>query len=380
MQAEAVFGAVERIYDAAARPEGWADSLGILRGLVGADHAVLLTREAGRPAAGLGVGVDGGAVRRLAEAAGDGGAAADWLQSIPARRAVASSSLIADADFLRTEMYNEVVRPMNGFRAGVYAWQGRLSSRMVAVCRPRQMRDFEPAELTALQLVMPHFAAAERLRRRLAASELLVAGSQAALDALESGVILVDRECRPLFVNRRAEEIGRQHRGLRLSSAGVAAALPAETGLLRQMVAAMAAILARPAEGALARGAAAASTRLCLSDPQGRAPLVLTVAPVTAVDPVDGRCGPARAAIFIAAPDEARSVDGRALMTAFGLTAREAEVASRLASGATIGSLAAEWGVSVNTLRGYLKAVFGKTGTCRQADLVRLVMQGFAAA
>ncbi|WP_161790438.1 helix-turn-helix transcriptional regulator, partial [Inquilinus limosus] len=93
-----------------------------------------------------------------------------------------------------------------------------------------------------------------------------------------------------------------------------------------------------------------------------------------------GRCGPARAAIFIAAPDEARAVDGRALMTAFGLTAREAEVASRLASGATIGSLAAEWGVSVNTLRGYLKAVFGKTGTCRQADLVRLVMQGFAAA
>lgn len=380
MLAEAVFGAVERIYDAALRPEGWADSLDTVRSLVGADHAVLLTQEAGRPATGLGVGVDRDPLNRFAEAAGGGGAAEAWLRSIPAQRAVASSSLVADADFLRTEMYNEIVRPMNGFRAGVFAWHGRVRSRYVAVCRPPQVADFAPAELQALQLVMPHFAAAQRLRRRLAANDLLVAGSHATLDALDSGVILVDCECRPHFVNRRAAEIARRHRGLRLSSAGVAAALPAETGLLRQMVAAMSAILVRPSDSALPRSAVAASARLCLSDPEGGAPLVLTVAPVTAVDPVDGRCGPARAAIFIAAPDDARSVDEGALVTAFGLTAREAEVAARLASGATIGSLAEEWGISANTVRGYLKTVFDKTGTHRQADLVRLVMQGFAAA
>lgn len=380
MLAEAVSGAVERIYDAALRPEGWADGLEAVRGLVGADHAVLLTQEAGRPATGLGVGVDRDPLNRFAEAAGGGGPAEAWLRSIPAGRAVASSSLVADADFLRSEMYNEIVRPMNGFRAGVFAWHGRIRSRYVAVCRPPKAPDFAPVELQALQLVMPHFAAAQRLRRRLAASELLVAESRSVLEALDSGVILVDSDCRPDFVNRRAAEIARRHRGLRLSSAGVAAALPAETRLLRQLVAAMSAIVARPAEAVLPRSAAAASARLCLSDPEGGAPLVLTVAPVTAVDPADGRCGPARAAIFIAAPDAARSVDERALVAAFGLTAREAEVAAQLASGATIGSLAAAWGISANTVRGYLKAVFDKTGTHRQADLVRLVMQGFVAA
>jgi len=292
---------------------------------------------------------------------------------------VASSSLVADADFLRTEMYNEIVRPMNGFRAGVFAWHGRIRSRYVAVCRPPKAPDFAPVELQALQLVLPHFAAAQRLRRRLAASELLVAESRSVLEALDSGVILVDSDCRPDFVNRRAAEIARRHRGLRLSSAGVAAALPAETRLLRQLVAAMSAIVARPAEAAPPRPAAA-SARLCLSDPDGGAPLVLTVAPVTAVDPTYGRCGPARAAIFVSAPDAARSVDERALVAAFSLTAREAEVAAQLASGATIGSLAAAWGISANTVRGYLKAVFDKTGTHRQADLVRLVMQGFVAA
>lgn len=380
MLAEAVSGAVERIYDAALRPEGWADGLEAVRRLVGADHAVLLTREAGRPATGLGVGVDRDPLNRFAEAASSGGPAEAWLRSIPAGQAVASSNLVADADFLRTEMYNEIVRPMNGFRAGVFAWHGRNRSHTVAVCRPPKVQDFAPAELQALQLVMPHFAAAQRLRRRLAASELQVAESRSALEALDSGVILVDRDCRPHFVNRRAVEIARRHRGLRLSSAGVAAALPAETNLLRQLVGAMSAIVTRPAEAASPRSAAAASARLCLSDPEGGAPLVLTVAPVTAIDPADGRCGPARAAIFIAAPDAARSVDERALIAAFGLTGREAEVAARLASGATIGSLAEAWGISANTVRGYLKAVFDKTGTHRQADLVRLVMQGFAAA
>ena len=380
MLADAVSGAVERIYDAALRPEGWVDGLEAVRGLVGADHAVLLTQEAGRQAAGVGVGVDRGSLDRLAEAAGGGGPAAAWLRSIPARRAVASSSLVADADFLRSEMYNEIVRPMNGFRAGVFAWHGRTRSRYVAVCRPPKARDFAPAELRALQLVMPHFAAAQRLRQKLAASELLVAESRSVLEALDSGVILVDGDCRPHFVNRRAAEIARRHGGLRLSSARMAAALPAETNLLRQLVAAMSAIVARPAEAASPRSAAAASARLCLSDPEGGAPLVLTVAPVTAIDPADGRCGPARAVIFLAAPDAARSVDELALIAAFGLTAREAEVAARVASGATIGGLAEAWGISANTVRGYLKAVFDKTGTHRQADLVRLVMQGFAAA
>lgn len=380
MLAEAVSGAVERIYDAALRPEGWADGLDAVRGLVGAGHAVLLTREAGRPATGVAVGVDRAPLDRLVQAAGSGGPAEAWLRAIPAGRVVASSSLMADADFLRTEMYNEIVRPMDGFRAGVFAWHGRVRSHTVAVCRPPELRDFAPAELQALQLVMPHFAAAQRLRRRLAASELLAAESRSVLESLDSGVILVDSDCRPYFVNGRAAEIARRHRGLRLSSAGVAAALPAETAFLRQLVVAMSAIVARPADAALPRSAAAASARLCLSDPEGGAPLVLTVAPVTAIDPVDGRCGPARAAIFLAAPDAARSVDERALVAAFGLTAREAEVAARLASGATIGGLAEEWGISANTVRGYLKAVFDKTGTHRQADLVRLVMQGFVAA
>src|SRR5688500_11083119 len=99
MLAEAVSGAVERIYDAALRPAGWADGLDAVRRLVGADHAVLLTQEAGRPATGLGVGVDRDPLNRFAEAASSGGPAEAWLRAIPAERTVASSSLVADSDF-----------------------------------------------------------------------------------------------------------------------------------------------------------------------------------------------------------------------------------------------------------------------------------------
>jgi DNA-binding CsgD family transcriptional regulator len=61
------------------------------------------------------------------------------------------------------------------------------------------------------------------------------------------------------------------------------------------------------------------------------------------------------------------------LSTAFGLTAAEAKLAARLASGAGIDIAAASLGVSRETARTQLKAVFAKTSTTRQAELTALI-------
>ena len=61
------------------------------------------------------------------------------------------------------------------------------------------------------------------------------------------------------------------------------------------------------------------------------------------------------------------------LCSAFGLTAAEAKLAAKLASGSGIEGAAASLGVSRETARTQLKAVFGKTNTRRQAELVALV-------
>jgi DNA-binding CsgD family transcriptional regulator len=61
------------------------------------------------------------------------------------------------------------------------------------------------------------------------------------------------------------------------------------------------------------------------------------------------------------------------LCAAFGLTVAEAKLAAKLASGSGIDGAAASLGVSRETARTQLKAVFGKTNTRRQAELAALV-------
>jgi DNA-binding CsgD family transcriptional regulator len=61
------------------------------------------------------------------------------------------------------------------------------------------------------------------------------------------------------------------------------------------------------------------------------------------------------------------------LCAAFGLTVAEAKLAAKLASGVGIDGAAAALGVSRETARTQLKAVFAKTNTRRQAELAALV-------
>jgi DNA-binding CsgD family transcriptional regulator len=71
----------------------------------------------------------------------------------------------------------------------------------------------------------------------------------------------------------------------------------------------------------------------------------------------------------VAAAERARP----AIRERYRLTAREAELAGRLAAGDGLAHAAEEMGISLATARQHLKAVFEKTGTHRQAELVALI-------
>ena len=80
------------------------------------------------------------------------------------------------------------------------------------------------------------------------------------------------------------------------------------------------------------------------------------------------------AAILLVTPVEVTEVPtATVLQGLFDLTAAEAKVARGLASGLTIGDIAAAHGTSSTTVRNQVRAVFAKTGLHRQADLVGLL-------
>jgi DNA-binding CsgD family transcriptional regulator len=76
---------------------------------------------------------------------------------------------------------------------------------------------------------------------------------------------------------------------------------------------------------------------------------------------------------------ERRPLPSRLLATSFGLTTAEAKLAGLIGAGESVERAAERLGISVNTARGQLKAVFAKTDTHRQAELVALMakLRGF---
>ena len=82
-----------------------------------------------------------------------------------------------------------------------------------------------------------------------------------------------------------------------------------------------------------------------------------------------------RAIAYIANDRQARSLTPKLLIDAFGLTPAEARVGSLFALGHTVDEIAAQLDISVHTVRLHLKKIQGKTGTHRQATLVRRMLE-----
>jgi DNA-binding CsgD family transcriptional regulator len=96
----------------------------------------------------------------------------------------------------------------------------------------------------------------------------------------------------------------------------------------------------------------------------------VTVAPLVAGSAhswAGGPCALLRIDEFNAHPSPER------LGQALGLTAAEARLVSTLCQGGPLASAAKENGVTLNTAKTHLAAVFGKTGTKRQSELIALV-------
>ncbi len=106
---------------------------------------------------------------------------------------------------------------------------------------------------------------------------------------------------------------------------------------------------------------------------EGRLPLILRSLPL------DGPAGSfvlgARLLVTITDPRVGSAPQAELLRSLFGMTRAEARLAIHLAAGSSLHQAAERSGITIETVRGQLKAVFSKTGTRRQAELVALLGQ-----
>jgi len=117
-------------------------------------------------------------------------------------------------------------------------------------------------------------------------------------------------------------------------------------------------------------GAAAAMPPVALPRLEGR-PLLAHPLRLSAVS--YNALAPCKAVVIIVDPDSIPHAPEATLRTCFSLTRAEARLASEISSGARLESAADHLGICYETARNQLKAIFAKTDTHRQAELVALL-------
>jgi DNA-binding CsgD family transcriptional regulator len=274
----------------------------------------------------------------------------------------------------RAPYYNELIRPAKAF----YSVSASLdvperTATFVNFCRPRRDGAFDVPQVRALQLLLPHFAAAFELMHRLQTIQQQNDRSLQLLDHVDSGVILAGAAAEPCFINRRAARILTEADGLSLGRTGLVAATPAATRRLRQAIMGM-----QPVDGARPGSGLAADpqTRLRLPRPSQRPPLLLSLCSIWRLDRAVPSIPRPCVGIFVSEPDACPPIDRDALADAFRLTPREAAVADLLACGHDLKAAAHALAIGIGTARNHLKRVFEKTDTHSQASLMA-VLRGF---
>lgn len=211
---------------------------------------------------------------------------------------------------------------------------------------------FEREDFEKLRFLFPHIRQTLRMRDRLAEAERHANGLEAALDRLSIGAIVLDRFGRVRFANRMAEAILQDRDGLYLDRGDCLQA--ANQADLQRCIAAT-------------LGGVVVERVAVVPRPSGRRCYTVTVSP--APGGAVARTVAMAALVFIVDPERIPQPGRELLAEAFGLSAAEQRVALALYAGLRPQEIATLLGLSANTVKTHLKAIFLKTETASQADL-----------
>jgi DNA-binding CsgD family transcriptional regulator len=253
----------------------------------------------------------------------------------------------------------------NGFEDGLFI---RLtdapSATSLAVATSRRSAPFDTAERVALvHRLVPHLQQALRTQYHLEDLSHRSNDLAGASEAVRHGIVVVARGHRVVYTNSAADRILCADDGLRIRPARI------EAGSLRAD-----AQLQHSIDRALASNKAdrCGNSFLCVR-PSGRRPYIVHVLPLdetTFASPQPQN----RAMIVIVDPDREPEPPASLLRRLYGLTRSEAEIALMVLRGQGRNHIADELSLSLATVKTHLHHVFDKTGTHRQAELVRLLL------
>jgi len=355
---------INAIYDAAVDFRRWPDALRLISSACDS-HTTVLTRQGASPGESWSLAPQCDPAYYESYCGHYHGVNPLWRRaaSAPAGSIQTDSMIMPKSELVRTEFYNDFLAPQrlgSMLNAVAFVEQGQQT----AIATHRQ-DEFVPEQIRLFRLLAPHLQRAVQLNTRLAGLEMRCEASAEALNRLEQGALLVDESVGVVFANREAERLFAAGDGLRVTRGVLCVNSAADTALLHALIA-----------GCTRHGAeAGAGGSLRLSRGPDRAPLSVQVAPLRSEAPLFSMTERAVAILFVSDPDRKTMSPIAWFQQRFGLTAAEAAFAGEIVAGVGIQAAADRLQISRSTGRTHLARIFEKTGTHRQAELVRLMLQ-----
>lgn len=356
---------LDAVYDTVASFDRWSGALERIGEAFGCSYAGLIDRNLntleGRAVA---FGVDGPSQREYFEVWSTRDVLRQWTPAYRAGMVETDHDILPRKELLASDYYNGFMKPRDMhavMRMTLVAEPGHR--RIISMSRPASLGDYARDEVEQCRRLMPHLQRAVHVMQRVEESNTVLSGFSGVLEQSPTGVLLLDRTGKLLFANRAARAMAATGDGFMLRADGVAAANTRDDGALQRLIAA--------ATGRLGRPEAARGGVMRLARKSGKPDFAIAGAPLDA-EAFSQETGPA-AFVLITDPDAA-TAPKPLMRELFGLTDAEARVAERLMQGDTPEQAAIVLGVKTSTARWHLASLYRKTGTSRQAQLVRLLM------
>jgi len=239
----------------------------------------------------------------------------------------------------------------------------------IVILRSKSAGEWSDGDLRVVDEILPHMSRALKIHSEFTHLRLRQDALLKGLDRLVIGLILYDRNGKPVYINPTAMAIIDSHPALELHEGNLLLINPEDERNLRKTIVDTAAI--DPDDSWKQ------SVAIGITHPDVEAPLPILVTPmhehlITSDLDHEG----AKVAVFLTDPNLQQPISVDSLVSVYSLTPSEAQVAISLANGHSIDQIANQSHHSSHTIRSQLKAVFRKTGVSRQSELIKLLLTG----
>ena len=233
---------------------------------------------------------------------------------------------------------------------------------VISIVRGAVDGPFGESEKATLRALMPHLKRAALLHGELGSMRSQLATFTGHLDRYPHAFLLTDAERRVLYANAAAREFAELRDGLVIEAGQILLMSPRQDRVFRETI------------GIIASGRAPMHW-LEVSRPSRGQPYRLMLMPVHASGVVPLGVSLPAVSVLIVDSESPAEPNLEVLRELFSLTPAEARIAGKLVLGRNVEEIAADAGISVETVRTHVKRVLSKTATDRQGELISLILR-----